>query len=94
MNENLNKLKEVRDEQKEFVKEVNSMVSSGIQKCNLSVKSMKRVLLSFVNPEDKDRMSRLNDEEIIILSLLETSREQLIKTLAIEHAVATMEKQE
>ena len=48
---------------------------------------MRRVLNAYIHMDDKERLSKLNDLETILLSALSTHREELVKLLAIEHAL-------
>ena len=83
----------VRDEQKELLTSVATHVSTIVSNSQLSLKGMRRVLNAYIHMDDKERLSKLNDLETILLSALSTHREELVKLLAIEHALERSNKE-
>lgn len=82
----------VQSEQAATLKEVNKLVKEGIKNTKLSVKSIKRVLTAHLEPDNKEVVSKLSDEEMIMFTLLGTQREELIKTLALNHAIENLKE--
>lgn len=80
-------------DQQEQLKAVTDAVISSLSNSHLSVKEMKRAIMSHLDPTNDNRVRKLSDKELILFSNLNTHREQLIKFLAVNHALEMKNKE-